>query len=130
MIIPITDGANINNNLQEVYTMNINGNYYDVMVTTRFNKLKERYYIKDINGDGIQELIFECSNSMISPIVNTYYIFNYIKGEMKQIGTFSIGGELKTKFEVSGNRIRQEYSPSHAKDGYNDIKKIELKLQY
>lgn len=45
--------------------MNINGNYYDIAMTGRFNEIKEKYYIKDINVDGIQELIFEGSNFMV-----------------------------------------------------------------
>ena len=82
----------------------------------------------DLNDDGILEIIHRTCDNRISPERNYYTIFNYKKGNLKDICNISITGTIPKEIYVKNNTIKFEYWPFESpKDNKEEVKcKLEI----
>ena len=91
------------------------------------NGYKNKYYIVDLNGDGVKEIIHDVFIDEVSPGSHQYTIYNYKKNNMKTIGELTISGNMPNEIYVKNNTIKFEYIPCETefeKEAY-----IELNLE-
>lgn len=86
-----------------------------------------QYYIVDLNGDGILEIIHRTFSEMISPSSSKYTIYNYIDNNLKEIGNISIIGNIPNEIYVKNNKIKFKYRPYESPQ--NTTKEVILELE-
>lgn len=79
-----------------------------------------QYYIVDLNGDGILEIIHRTYSDMISPSTSKYTIYNYTNNKLKEIGNISIIGCIPNEIYVKKNKIKFEYWPYESPEDYTE----------
>ena len=79
-----------------------------------------QYYIVDLNGDGILEIIHRTYSDMISPITSKYTIYNYTNNKLKEIGNISIIGSIPNEIYVKKNKIKFEYGPYESPEDFTE----------
>ncbi len=84
------------------------------------------YYLVDLNGDGIIEIFHRTFSNMISPISNVYTIYNFVNGELIEVGEFSIFGTMPDEVYVLGNNVKFYYHPYESPEDY--FEEVNFKL--
>ena len=86
-----------------------------------------KYYIVDLNNDGVKEIIHDTYTNTISPITHKYTIYNYKNNKIKEIAKLSISGNIPSEVYVKNNTVKFKYHPYETEKGYT--KTIRLKLK-
>ena len=85
-----------------------------------------QYHIVDLNDDGVMEIIHRTFSDMISPITSKYTIYNFVDGDLKEVGDVSFVGNMPDGVYVKGNTVKFEYWPYETPPDYVEEVILEL----